>query len=191
MSMKERGAVHRWKAHTGGERQDGRRPRVRTFGVLLLALLLGVLLAAAAKAAQDETADLLDSAESLFKAMELKDYAAIWRGLTGKSHEVIAGQVYKAMKKAGETGSSVALIEQDFSVGGPVARSYWNAYLDNFNVDYILEQSAWEIGFIRKEKAEIWILYRKARNPAKLKMFKENNQWKVGLTETFRGRDYL
>jgi hypothetical protein len=93
------------------------------------------------------------------------------------------------MEKAGETGYSVALVEQDFAVGGPVARSYWNAYLDTFHVDYVLEQSTWEIGFINKERAEICLLYRKAENPARLKMLKEHNQWKVGLMETFLGRN--
>ena len=170
--MKEQAAVSRAKAH-----------------LLLSALLLGLFLAPAVRAAQDETAGILDSAESLFKAMQLKNYPEIWMGLSKTSHKIIAEQVHKAMEKAGEAGYSVALVEEEFSVGGPVARSYWDAYLDNLQVDYILEQSRWEIGFIKKDKAEICLLYRKAGNPARLKMLKERNQWKVGLMETFRGRN--
>ncbi len=41
-----------------------------TIGVLLLVFFLGFFLPPAVKAAQDETAELLDSAESLFKAMK-------------------------------------------------------------------------------------------------------------------------
>ncbi len=161
----------------------------RAAGVLLLALLLGSFTAPSAQAAQDETGDLLDSAESLFKAMKLKNYREIWVGLTKTSHKVIAEQVYKALEKAGETGYSVARVQEDFSVGGPLARSYWDAYLDNLQVDYILEQSTWEIGFIGKDKAEIDLLYKKAQMPARLKMLKEDDRWKVGLMETFRGRE--
>lgn len=189
MSMKERGAIDHANANTGRVTQTRQRCRLRTAGVLLPALLLWLFLLPAVKAAQDETAEVLDAAESLFKAMKLKNYPEIWMRLTGKSHKTIAEQVYKAMEKAGETGYSVALVEQDFTVGGPVARSYWSAYLDTFHVDYVLEQSTWEIGFIKKDKAEICLLYRKAGNPARLKMLKEQDQWKVGLMETFRGRD--
>lgn len=189
VNMKEQTAVTHAKANAGKKTRTGRRRRVRTAGVLLLTLLLGLVPVGAVKAAQDETADLLDSAESLFKAMKLKSYPEIWMGLTKESHKVIAEQVYRALEKAGETGYSVALVEEDFRVGGPVALSYWDAYLDNLQVDYILEQSRWEIGFIKKDKAEIDLLYRKAENPARLKMFKEHNQWKVGLMETFRGRE--
>jgi hypothetical protein len=173
--MKERAAVSHRKAHL-------------LLPALLLALLLGLFLAPAVRAAQNETASLLDSAESLFKAMQLKNYPEIWMGLSKKSHKIIAEQVYKVIEKAGEAGYSVALVEEDFSAGGPVARSYWDAYLDNFRVDYILEQSRWTIGFIKKDKAEIDLLYRKAENPARLQMFKEDDQWKVGLMETFQGR---
>ena len=189
MSMKERGAINHGLANMDRATQTRQRCRVRTAGVFVLALLLGLFLLPAVKAVQDETAELLDSAESLFKAMKLKNYPEIWMRLTDKSHKIIAEQVYKAMEKVDETGYSVALVEQDFTVGGPVARSYWNAYLDTFHVEYVLEQSTWEIGFIKKDKAEICLLYRKAEHPARLKMLKEHNQWKVGLMETFRGRN--
>jgi len=43
----------------------------------------------------------------------------------------------------------------------------------------------WEIGFIKENKAEIIIKQKKSEEPARLKLFKENNKWKVGLVETF------
>ena len=49
----------------------------------------------------------------------------------------------------------------------------------------MLEQSTWEMGPIGKQQAEIILQYKKAEQPARLKMFKEENQWKVGLIETF------
>lgn len=167
------------------EKRVGRLCRVRTACLLLSLLLLGLFIPLHIKAAQDETADLLDAADSFFKEMRLKAYPGIWKGLTGKSRKTIAEQVYKAIEKTGDKTYTVGLVEQDFNLGGAIARSYWDAYLDNLQVDYILDQSVWEIGFIRKDKAEICLLYKKSANPARLKMFKEQGRWKVGLIETF------
>jgi hypothetical protein len=50
----------------------------------------------------------------------------------------------------------------------------------------VLEYSKWEIGKVGKERAQINIIYRKAERPAVIQMYKEDNVWKVGLTETFR-----
>ena len=76
-------------------------------------------------------------------------------------------------------------IETDFSIGGLIAKSYWDEYLFYFDPDTVLEQSKWEMGSIGKQQAEIILQYKKAEQPARLKMFKEENQWKVGLIETF------
>ena len=68
------------QSHTDGAATAGSgRP-----GFFVLALLLGLFLLPAVKAAQDETAEILDSAESLFKAMKLKNYPEIWTRLTGR-----------------------------------------------------------------------------------------------------------
>jgi len=49
----------------------------------------------------------------------------------------------------------------------------------------ILENSRWEIAFIKEDKAEIIITYKKSAEPARLKIFREDNTWKIGLVETF------
>jgi hypothetical protein len=55
----------------------------------------------------------------------------------------------------------------------------------------VLEQSRWEMGFIKKNEAEIILMYKKSDRPTRLKMFKENDVWKVGLVETFWARGTL
>jgi hypothetical protein len=135
-----------------------------------------------------EVDPILNSAESLFVAMKVKDYPAIWAALTIKSRKTIAGEVYKFVKTAERDGYSIEAVNNDFARGGPTAKSYWTAFLENFSPDVVLEQSRWEMGPVQRGRAEIDILFRKSVRPAKLKMFLEDGQWRVGLVETFWGR---
>ena len=82
-------------------------------------------------------------------------------------------------------------IAKDFAEGGPLAQAYWNSYLVHFDPDTVLTRSAWSMGTVKERSAEIILLYEKAEFPATLKMFKEDDQWKVGLDESFRGRRLL
>jgi hypothetical protein len=148
--------------------------------VSVLILLLGVVYSVRA-APNDETDAILQSAESCFKAMKQRNYVDIWKSLSIKSKATIVESV---TKRAADTYSR-AQIDTDFSIGGLIARSYWNEYLFYFDPDMVLEQSKWEMGPIGKRQAEIILQHRKAESPARLRMFKEENQWKVGLIETF------
>jgi hypothetical protein len=154
----------------------------------LLVLLVCLSLVTPARAAADETDAVLSAGESLFKAMKQKDYTDIWMGLTQKSRKSIAEEVYKKTRGAGQAGYSVDTVEKDFSGGGPIAKEYWDAFLQNFNPDDALEQSEWEMGPVKKDAAEISLLHKNAEKPAHLKMLKESGQWKVGLVETFGNR---
>jgi len=161
---------------------------------ILLIAFLGVLffpLAAAAADSMDREWDgILRSAESLFKAMKERQYPAIWGLLSAESKKSIVNSVYKASLKSG-VAYSKEQIGTDFGIGGLIARSYWNSYLNEFDPDMALEESKWSVGFLRDGKAEIKILYKKSEKPALLQMFKEDGVWKVGLEETFEGRKYL
>lgn len=72
-----------------------------------------------------------------------------------------------------------------------MAKAYWNSYLNAFDPDRVLEQSKWDIGAIKKDKAEINILYKKSAKPAVLLIYMEGNVWEVGLEETFGSRNLL
>lgn len=144
----------------------------------------------AAEDPEDEQNKVLSSAEFLFKAMKEKNYPAIWSSLTASSKKDIVDTVYKAAVKDG-TEYSKEQINIDFGIGGLIAKTYWASYLTAFDPATVLEQSRWNIGFIKNEKAEINIQYKKAEKPAILKMYREEGTWKVGLEETFEGRKYL
>ena len=133
----------------------------------------------------ESTGNILLSAESLFKAMKKKDYPEIWSFLTQKSKNTIVDDVYKAFIKRGNNKYSNGQIANDFLTGGTIAKSYWDAFLENFNPDTVLEESRWEMGFIKNAESEILITYKKSEMPARLIMFKEDNVWKVGFVETF------
>lgn len=72
-----------------------------------------------------------------------------------------------------------------------MAKAYWNSYLNAFDPDRVLEQSKWDIGAIKKDKAELNILYKKSEKPAVLLIYMEGNVWEVGLEETFGSRNLL
>jgi hypothetical protein len=149
--------------------------------VVCLTLAISLAPVVTYAAPKDETEAVLQSAESFFKAMKQRNYLTVWKLLSNKSRTAI---VEDTAKRA--TGVySKEQIEADFSIGGLIAKSYWNEYLFQFNPDTVLEQSKWEMGPITRQQAEIILQYRKAEQPARLKMFKEDNQWRVGLIETF------
>ncbi len=144
--------------------------------------------AAAAQPDERQTASILEAADSFFKAMKVRDYTAVWSGLSEQSRKTIVEKVFRTIREDKQAGRSVESITQDFAAGGPIARAYWSAYLSNFDPDTILEQSRWTMGTVRQTRAEILLLHRKSENAAVLKMVKEGGEWKVGLMETFGRR---
>ncbi len=133
----------------------------------------------------NEIDKILSSAEALFKTMKKKDYSKIWFFLSDKSKNNIVDDVLKAINKTGGVYTKEN-INNDFSIGGLIAESYWKSYLENFNPDLVLEESSWQMGKIEKDRAEIIIRYKRSEGPAILKMLKEQGKWVVGLEETFR-----
>jgi hypothetical protein len=161
-------------------------------------LLVGLVVACATlivpilgtNAGAQDTVAVLDSAESLFKMMKAKNYKNIWGCLSTGSKSVIASDTYKAVSKSGAASNSDVQyskdsVAQDFESGGPLSKAYWDAYVDNFNPDMVLEESKWSMGDIKKGRAEIIIQYKKGESPVHLLMVMENGKWKVGLMETF------
>ncbi len=127
---------------------------------------------------------ILSSAESLFKIMKQKNYPKIWVLLSEKSKHAIIDDVRKAEEKIGKKYSKED-VGEDFAAGSLLSKQYWNNYLDNFNPDWVLEESRWEMGKIQKNQAEVIIRYKKSEGPTMLKMFKEQGKWVVGLRETW------
>jgi hypothetical protein len=156
-------------------------------GLLACALLLAL---SGAQAGAQDTAPVLDSAEFLFKMMKARDYKNIWVNLSAGSKSATVNDVYRAVSKSGVAASSDVRyskdsLARDFESGGPMAKAYWDSYLESFNPDLVLEQSKWTMGEMKKARAEILIHYRGAEGPVHLQMIIENGKWKVALTETF------
>jgi len=70
-----------------------------------------------------------------------------------------------------------------------LAKAYWDSFLTAFDSNIALEQCKWEIGKIEKNEAGVILKYKKSDKPAILKMFKENNAWRIGLKESFGTRN--
>ena len=143
-----------------------------------------------ADAKNDDILPILDTTESLFKSMKDKDYSRIWSLISAKSHKIILKDVQKAIAKTNINVPMDAL-STDFASGGRYAKEYWDAFLNVFEPDMILLHSKWEVGTISKNEGEVILLYKKSDKPAIIKVFKEDDAWKVGLEETFRPRRML
>lgn len=163
--------------------------RIRKAAVIFLLIVTTVFMGSADLFCQTdkEVEKALHTAEVLFKSMKVQDYRTVWNSITKKSKERIVDDVYKELTKKDDKYSKEQ-VSNDFSNCNVICKAYWKGFLENFDPNVVIEQSKWEIGFIKKEDAEIKLTYKKSGQPARLKMFRENNEWKVGLTETFWSR---
>jgi len=160
------------------------------FYIIIALLIATIPIYAQNTGDQHNVAAVLTTAESFFKSLKGKEYTKIWVLLSQKSQETIINEVFKEIikKKSSQTSIEEYSREQilaDFKVGGPLSREYWNSFLEYFNPNLVLDQSKWDIGTVKKDKAEISIQYKKSEKPAILQMLNEQGAWKVGLVETF------
>lgn len=132
--------------------------------------------------------EVLSSAEYMFKSMKHRDYPAVWNAVTAASKDTIVDDTFKAIVRNGGKEIPKAEIRRDFDASGPVAREYWEGFLERFDPDRALSHSRWEKGMIGADRAEILITYKSSEKPALLKLYWEDGGWKVGLVETFWGR---
>lgn len=141
--------------------------------------------------------EILSAADNLFVFMKNKNFTAIWNTLSKKSQTIIVNDVSKENEKANKNDKKLNLetnkeaLLKDFSTGGDNAKAYWHGFLTVFNPDIVLQRCTWNMGKIEKNEAEIFLQNKTADKPAILKMFKENNEWKVGLEESFGARKLL
>ena len=132
--------------------------------------------------------DVIASAEGMFRAMKNRDYPAIWGVLTSVSRDTIVDDTRRETARSGGKEIPKAEIRRNFDASGPVARKYWDGFLERFDPDLALSLSLWEKGAIGADRAEILITYKTSEKPALLKLFREDGGWKVGLVESFWGR---
>ena len=163
-----------------------RRPAYRLVALLFVALLALLFhpLDNDAQGPAGETDNILAAAELHFTQLKAKQYPGIWQTLTAKTQENIMDSVIKASAKQGQR-LTTEQVRNDFTVGGPLSKAYWDAYLTTFNPDMVLKESSWTMGKIKKDYAEVIIQHKKAERPAIIQMKKENGAWRVGLEETF------
>jgi len=161
--------------------------RATALVLIVFVLLFSANFASAQKIDPAQQEQILSAAENYFIHLKNKNYAAVWSVLSAKSQAKIIGDVRKENKKAGVETNDQALAS-DFAAGGVMAKAYWDNYLFVFNPDIALKECKWEIGKVGSGEAEIVLQYKKSEKPAVLKLFKEDNAWKLGLDESFGAR---
>lgn len=172
----------------------------RIISITLISLALFFLLndaGLASSGGDPQQENILSAAENLFVFMKNKNYKAVWSSLSKKTQTTYVNDVMKANKKENKENKNASLetnedaLFNDFFTGGYYAKAYWDSFLSVVNPDIFLERCSWEMGKIGKNEAEIILQYKTSEKPAILRMFKENNVWKVGLDETFGTRRLL
>jgi hypothetical protein len=133
---------------------------------------------------------LVYSAEDFFISIQESVFETSWDLLSEKSKNKIINEIYEASR---DNGTKVEKddIRRSFRQNGIIASNFWNAAKTRFDPAMVLEESQWEVGFIKNDKAEIIITYKKSSRPSKLKMYNESGSWRVGLVETFWPRRYM
>ncbi|UCH44243.1 MAG: hypothetical protein JSV11_08030 [Nitrospiraceae bacterium] len=154
--------------------------------VTLVCVAAGAVCAQPVSSGDDREAEesILDAAETFFVSLKDSDFHSVWTLLSKKSRTTIINDVYTASEKMDMGVTKEAVIE-DFERRGTMFNNYWNSFRGNIDIDLILEQSQWQMSEIHPSKTEIIISHKKSPHPTRLKLFKEHDQWKVGLTETF------
>jgi hypothetical protein len=152
------------------------------FGISVLLWLMPVV--GHGRDKQDDLDRVLASAEGFFQSLTTKNYSQAWSFLSQRSKEVISNDIYKGSVDPG-AGYTKEQIRSDLQAGGMIAGSYWKGVLQSFDPNSVLEESKWEMGFVRSDEAQLFITHRKSSRPARLKLFNETGVWRVGLVESF------
>ena len=128
---------------------------------------------------------ILDAAEAFFVSLDRREYVSVWGLLSARSRLVIVEDVYSVSSK---NGGSIKKedIARDFNSNGLVFNKYWEALRNNFDPDIVLNSRVWEFEEVSSDKATILL---KGRGVTELRMFREENFWKVGFVETFWARN--
>lgn len=124
---------------------------------------------------------ILNSAEQFFKVLQGGRYAQTWSCLSARSRDTIVDDMYKGLNGQ----YSREQIMSDLKAGGMLAAGFWKGVLKSFDPRTVLENSTWGTGEIGPRKAELLITGKKSSHPARLYMFNEAGEWKVGLVESF------
>lgn len=112
---------------------------------------------------------------------------AAWELLTEKSQQTIINDIYKSSKNNGIEMKKED-ISRDVGNNGLIFNNFWNGFMNNFDPDVVLNDRVWEFEKAGPDHAVILL---KKRAVTRLHMYKEHDQWKVGLVETFWTRKPL
>ena len=153
------------------------------FGILLISMISPSHLFAQSLG-DEHVIELFSVAQKFFRDLQERNYTGLWNAISKGSQKTIVRAIHKEKQNTGRD-ATIDSIKKDFEQCRAMCRSFWHAYFAAFDPELALKQSRWDVGFVKKRKAEILITHRDADRPAKLKMFREKGEWKVGLMETF------
>lgn len=135
-----------------------------------------------ASTAQDSNS-IIEVAETFFTSLQRKDFQKVWDCLTEKSKNRLIADILKYYKDSNFDLRST--LESEFKTGSGASIQFWENYIFNFDPNMALKESKWEIGKITGGYGELLLTHKNSQRPAILRFYKEANQWKFGLVESF------
>jgi hypothetical protein len=136
---------------------------------------------------------ILAAAEVFFSALKAGSFEDAWKLLTKKSRDRIIDDVYRSVRRK-DNSVTKKDVEDDFNKNGILFQSYWNSFRAGIDVEGVLNESRWEMGQVEDYMAVIEIKHPASSGITRLKLYREQGLWKVGLVETFwpnRARKFL
>jgi len=155
------------------------------FPVTVILCILSLTLLSPIITFADKTEDeILSVTEGFFIALKERKFADAWELLTIKSKDTIITEVYKGINKTNaKIGRDV--VREEFDKKGDLFLIYWNAFIKNFDTNTVLEQSVWNIGEIKSNRAILILRYKKSEYDSELQIYKEDGKWRFGLVESY------
>ena len=133
----------------------------------------------------DKTEDeILGVTEGFFIALKEKRFADAWDLLTAKSKDTIIDEVYRGINKT-NTKIGKEVVKEEFDKKGELFKIFWDTFIKKFDADTVLEQSVWNVGKIKSDRAVLILRYKRSEYDSELQIYNEGGKWRFGLVESY------
>lgn len=142
---------------------------------VLATLVLGLLLALPAVAADPVGGSPAGAVKGFFGAVAAREYSKAWGLLSNASKTQICDMIAK------DENMKAADVRAMFDGSDPrIEKGFWDSFRESSKAD-VLASSLYTAGAVRGNRADV----KMDGNETVFHVFKENGKWKFGLMETF------
>jgi len=152
-------------------------------------LILIVLISFNSYSYNKETLEAIDRTNLFFEELQERNYPVLWSYLTKTSRSKIISDIISYAKP--EDNLTKEKVAADFETCSETCKNYWLGFLSFFDPAVILDESEWNISEESSSYVEVKLINSENNAQSFLKIYKENNSWQFGLTESFWLRKFF